>query len=126
VSIAVAFLQGIAGGVLVILFLVLIVGGLLLAAVLGRAFQREEPGRPEGRPRSSIFPARMLCAIGLSLAVVGVLSVDVATDVLGMILGAVGYYLGARVFGVVIVVLSTVTLFIGLLIGEGTIPITTR
>jgi hypothetical protein len=39
-----------------------------------------------------------------------------------MLLGAVGYYLGARVFGVIVIVLSTVTLFIGLLAGQGAIP----
>jgi hypothetical protein len=125
-SIAVAFLQGLAGGFLVVLFLVLVVGGLLLAAVLGRASQREEPGRPGRRPGSSLLPARILCATGLGFAVVGAFSISVAIDVLGMILGAVGYYLGARVFGVIIVILSTVALFIGLLTGEGTIPITTR
>ncbi len=124
-NIAVAFLQGLAGGFLVVLFLVLVVGGLLLAAVLGRASQREEPGRP-GRPGSSLLPARILCATGLGFAVVGAFSISVAIDILGMTLGAVGYYLGARVFGVVIVILSTVALFIGLLIGAGTVPITTR
>jgi hypothetical protein len=39
-----------------------------------------------------------------------------------MILGLVGYYMGARVFGVLVIVLSTITLFIGLLIGPGAIP----
>ena len=125
-NIAVAFLQGLAGGFLVVLFLVLVVGGLLLAAVLGRASRREEPGRPGRRPGGSLLPARILCATGLGFAVVGAFSISVAIDVLGMILGAVGYYLGARVFGVVIIVLSTVALFIGLLTGAGTIPITTR
>ena len=60
--------------------------------------------------------------IGLILAVVGVFFVSVATSVLGMLLGMVGYFLGARVFGAVVVLLSIATLFIGLLIGPLSIP----
>ncbi len=119
---AVALLQGIAGGFLVVLFFVLIAGALLLAAVLGRAFQREEPGRPGGRLGRSLLPARVLCAIGLGFAVVGAFFVSVGTDVVGMALGVVGYALGARVFGVIIIVLSTVTMFVGILAGQGAIP----
>jgi hypothetical protein len=58
----------------------------------------------------------------VSFAVVGAFFVEIATDILGMILGAVGYYLGSRVFGAVVIILSVVTLFIGLLAGQGVIP----
>ena len=74
------------------------------------------------RQEKSLFPARTLCVIGLGFAVVGAFFVSVATSVFGMVLGMVGYFLGARVFGTIVVVLSIATLFIGLLIGPAAIP----
>lgn len=121
-SLAVALLQGLAGGFLVVLFFVLLGGGLLLAAVFGRAFGRRGPDSPVGRLGRSLLPGRILCSVGLALAVTGAFFVDVGTDVVGMLLGATGYYLGARVFGTILIILSIVTLFIGLLAGQGAIP----
>ena len=60
--------------------------------------------------------------VGMSFAVVGVFLVSVATDVLGMVLGMLGYFLGARVFGTVVVILSIATLLIGLLVGPAALP----
>ncbi len=74
------------------------------------------------RQERSLFPARALCVLGLGSAVVGAFFVSLATNVLGMILGMVGYFLGARVFGTVVVILSIATLFIGLLVGPLAIP----
>lgn len=74
------------------------------------------------RQERSLFPARALCVIGLGFAVAGAFFVSVATAVLGMTLGMVGYFLGARVFGTVVVILSIATLFIGLLVGPAAIP----
>jgi hypothetical protein len=122
VSIAVALLQGIAGGILVVIFFAVIGGGLLLSAVLGRASGGSSAARPPGEPEKSLLPARILCAIGLGFAVIGAFFISVGTNIVGMILGLVGYYMGARVFGVLVIVLSTITLFIGLLIGPGAIP----
>jgi hypothetical protein len=122
VSIAVALLQGIAGGILTVIFFAVIGGGLLLAAVLGRASGVSSAARPPGEPEKSLLPARILCAIGLGFAVIGAFFISVGTNIVGMILGLVGYYMGARVFGVLVIVLSTITLFIGLLIGPGAIP----
>lgn len=102
---------------LVILFFVVIGGGLLVVAVFGaRAAPNPEGG---GRPGRSLFPARALCVVGVGFAVVGAFFVSVATDVLGMVLGMVGYFLGARVLGTVVVILSIATLLIGLLVGPG-------
>ena len=117
-----ALLQGLAGGFLVVLFFVLLGGGLLLAGVLGRAFGSRGLDRPVGRFGRSLLPGRILCSVGLAFAVTGAFFVEVGTDVVGMLLGAVGYYLGARVFGVIVIVLSIITLFIGLLAGQGAIP----
>ena len=120
-SIAVALLQGALGGAfVVILFFILLGGGLLLVVVFGgRVSPTEGADRRLGR---SLFPARALCVVGVSFAVVGALFVEIATDVLGMILGALGYYLGSRVFGAVVIILSVITLFIGLFAGQGVIP----
>ena len=118
---SVALVQAVAGGFLLILVLALIIGGLITVAVFGRA----AGGRPDDRPagaRQGLILGRMLCAIGLGSAAIGALFVSVGTDVVGMVLGMMGYYLGARVFGVVLIVLSTITLFIGLLVGQGAIP----
>ena len=75
-----------------------------------------------GRQGRSLLPARILCGIGLGLAVVGAFFVSLATAVFGIILGMVGYFLGARVFGAVVVILSTAALFIGLLVGPAAVP----
>jgi hypothetical protein len=85
--------------------------GLLIVAVFSA--RRRERG---------VFPARALCVVGMSFAVVGVFFVSVATDVLGIVLGVVGYFLGARVFGAVVVILSIATLLIGLLVGPAALP----
>ncbi len=121
-SIYLALLQGLAGGILVVIFFVLLGGGLLLAAVFGRAFGSRGPDRPVGRFGRSLLPGRILCSVGLAFAVTGAFFVDIGTDVVGMLLGAIGYYLGSRVFGTLIIVLSLATLFIGLLAGQGAIP----
>lgn len=121
-SIAVALLQGIAGGILVVIFFGVVGGGVLLAAALGRASGGSSAARPPGEPERSLLPARILCATGLGFAVIGAFFISVGTNIVGMILGIVGYYLGARVFGVLVIVLSTVTLFIGLLFAPGALP----
>jgi len=91
--------------------LVLLGGGLLVVAVFGT--RRRERG---------MFPARALCVVGMSFAVIGAFFVSIATDVLGMVLGMVGYFMGARVLGVVVVILSIATLIIGLLVGPAALP----
>lgn len=121
-SVVVALMQGIAGGILAVVFFAVVGGGVLLSAVLGRTSGGSSAARPPGEPERSLLPARILCATGLGFAVIGAFFISVGTNIVGMILGLVGYYFGARVFGVLVIVLSTVTLFIGLLIGPGSIP----
>ena len=119
---SVALLQAVAGGFLIVLLLVLAVGGLAVVAVFGRAAGERPDDRSRVGARNGSIPGRILCAIGLGSAVMGAFFVSVGTDVMGMALGMMGYYLGARFFGVVVIVLSTITLFIGLLVGQGAIP----
>lgn len=118
----VALLQGVAGGFLVVLLIVLVGGGLLVAAVFGRAAGETLDDRPDVGARSGLIPGRILCVFGLGSAVIGAYFVSVGTDVVGMLLGMMGYYFGARVFGIVIIVLSTAALFVGLLVGQGAVP----
>lgn len=120
-SITFTLLQAIGGAFLVILFFVVLGGGLLLIAVIGGRAARS-PDHSGGERGRSLFPARALCVVGMSLAVVGAFFVSMATDVLGMVLGMAGYFLGARVLGAVVVALSFATLLIGLLVGPLAIP----
>lgn len=69
-----------------------------------------------------MLAGRILCAVGVASAVIGAFFVEVGTDIVGMILGATGYYLGARTFGIATMVLSTITFFVGLLAGQDVIP----
>lgn len=118
-----AFVQGgIGGAFLIVLFFVVTVGGLLLAVVLDRAVGGRTADHPGGGSGGKLLAGRILCATGLGLAVVGAFFVSVGTDILGMVLGATGYGLGTRIFGVVVIVLSTVTLFIGLVVGQDPMP----
>jgi hypothetical protein len=110
-STAPALLMALRGAFLVVLFFVVLGGGLFIVAVFGA--RRQERG---------LFPARALCVVGMSFAVVGPFFVSIATDVLGMVLGMVGYLLGARVLGTVVVILSIATLLVGLLVGPAALP----
>lgn len=66
---------------------------------------------------------RLLSGIALIFCVpVGALFVSIATGAVGIVLGITGYVLGARRLGALAVVLCTVAMFIGLLVGQGVIP----
>ena len=65
----------------------------------------------------------VLSAFALVFCVpVGILFVSVATGAVGIILGMVGYALGARRIGSVAVVLCAAVMFLGLLVGQGAMP----
>ncbi|MDP8948012.1 MAG: hypothetical protein M3N09_07940 [Actinomycetota bacterium] len=69
------------------------------------------------------FAGRALSVIALVFCVpVRILFVSVATGAVGIILGMVGYALGARRLGSLAVVLCTAAMFLGLLVGQGAIP----
>ena len=70
-----------------------------------------------------VLVGRVLSAIALIFCVpVGILFVSVATGAVGIVLGIVGYALGARRLGSVAVVLCTAAMFLGLLVGQGAMP----
>lgn len=53
---------------------------------------------------------------------VGMLFVSIATEAVGIVLGVVGYALGARRLGSLAVVLCTAAMFLGLLVAQGVVP----
>ena len=66
---------------------------------------------------------RLLSGFALVFCVpLGALFVSVATGAVGIVLGITGYVLGARMLGPLAVVLCTVAMFVGLLVGQGVIP----
>ena len=70
-----------------------------------------------------ILVGQILSLIAILFCVpVGILFVSIATGAVGIILGIVGYALGARRTGSVAVVLCTVAMFLGLLVGQGAMP----
>jgi hypothetical protein len=59
------------------------------------------------------------CAVGLVCALWGLLNISVAYEVLGIVLGVVGYALGARRLGTTTVVVSVVLLVVVLAAAQG-------
>ncbi len=66
---------------------------------------------------------RLLSGIAIVFCVpLGALFASIATGAVGVFLGIIGYALGARRLGTTAVVLCTVAMFVGLLIGQGVLP----
>ncbi len=77
----------------------------------------------EKKQRLGTFWGRTLAAVALVFCVpVGIYFVSIAMEFVGIVLGIVGYALGARRLGSLVVVLSTVAMFVGLLVAQGVIP----
>ena len=66
-----------------------------------------------------MFWGRVLCVLGIVLALIGALFVSIATEGIAIALGVAGYFLGARSLGITTIVLSVVGMFLGLLAGQG-------
>lgn len=76
----------------------------------------------EGASAARLLLARALCVVALGLVLFGAYFVSVATEVVALLLGAVGYLLGARRLGLVTLALAVVAAFVGLWWGAGRIP----
>jgi len=117
VSIGVALLQGALGGVFLIIVLIILVAGIVVAgAVFGGALSG---GGSEQESAPIIPPGTILAASGLALAVLGAFYASSGFNFLGIMLGALAYYRGARVLGGVVSVLSFATIFIGYTLSSG-------
>lgn len=76
----------------------------------------------QGTDQTKALFGRLLCGLGIALAVIGAFFVSIATNVLGIVLGMVGYVLGSRRLGTLTIILALVTLVGGLFLGQGVVP----
>jgi Ca2+/Na+ antiporter len=90
---------------------------------------QENPGRDKERKDAlKVLGGRFSCMVGILLGVGGIIlallgaSDDVSSGVLAMVLGVLGYSLGARRLGAATVVLGTVALFFVVAASTGLIP----
>jgi uncharacterized Tic20 family protein len=96
----------------------------------GQAGQDEQENSDKGKEKNQAkrLGGLISCVLGLLLAVGGIvgpflaLTEDVSPGVLAMVLGVLGYSLGARRFGAVTVVLGTIALFFVVAASTGLIP----
>lgn len=71
---------------------------------------------PRGASLASLTIGRVLAAVGLVIFIpAGVYLISIAMDSLGIVLGVVGFFLGARRLGTVTVVLGVCAMIFGLL-----------
>ena len=79
---------------------------------------------PEKSPEVlKLYAGRLLSIVALVFcAPIGALVVSRATGTVGIVMGITGYALGARRLGVLAIVLCTVAMFVGLLVGPGVVP----
>jgi len=110
-------LQGALGGALVVvLVFVLILTVLVVAAAFGGALGDRSGAEAT---QSILPPGTILAAVGLGCAVIGTFFASTGFNFLGILSGAIAYYRGARIFGIVVSILSLVTIFIGYYFGSG-------
>ncbi len=79
---------------------------------------------PESNPEVwKLNAGRLLSVVALVFCVpIGALFVSIATGAVGIFLGITGYALGARRLGPLAIVLCTVAMLVGLLVGPGVVP----
>jgi hypothetical protein len=85
---------------------------------------KESPGQtgPEEKTEGRASWGIAACILGVISAATGVFFIDFVFELLGIVLGATGYALGARRLGKATVVISTVLLLVFLAASQGVIP----
>ncbi len=83
---------------------------------------RENDERRKSRKRLGAFWGRVLCAVGIVLAIVGAFFVSIASEGIGIALGVAGYMLGVRALGVTTIVLCVAAAAVGLFVGPYAMP----
>lgn len=90
---------------------------------------RQGPGeRLKNETGAMLLGGRISATLGLLLAIGGVvgaflgIGAGVSAGAIGIVLGLIGYFLGARKFGLLVVFLSVGALFFGLAASQGLIP----
>ena len=85
--------------------------------------QRQTRGPADASDRGrGIFWGRVACVVGLISVLWGVLSLSIAYEALGILLGVGGYALGTHRLGIAMVVISVVMLIVVLAAHQGYIP----
>ncbi len=112
-------LQGALGGALVIIVgFALIVTAVVAAGAFGGALGgRGGAESGEAQTDRVVPPGTILAGVGMGLAVIGAFYPSLSFGFVGMALGAIAYYRGARILGGVVSVLSFIALFIGYFMG---------
>jgi hypothetical protein len=83
---------------------------------------------PEGAKQVKLLAGRICAVVGILFAVGGLIGPilaggsSVSAGVMGMILGILAYFLGARRIGTITVILSVAALFFGLAASQDLIP----
>lgn len=95
-------------------------GGPLARA--GAAIGAARPVSPSGAGTVAALFGALASTVGLVFAAVGAIGVDVSMEAAGIVLGVVGYALGARALGLITIVLSTLMLIVVVMIGMGELP----
>ena len=92
----------------------------------------DAPMEPErGEEQVKLLGGRIVSVLGLLLVLGGVVSVfvsqtaataDISTGAVGVLLGVVGYFLGARRLGLTVAILAVAAIFFSLAATQGIIP----
>jgi hypothetical protein len=97
----------------------------------GNSRQSGPGGDKQRKEAAKSFFARVVCVVGILLGLVGLITpfftgpattADVSIQAVGILLGIVGYYLGARRLAIVAVGLCIVAIFFGLAASQDLIP----
>ena len=118
---AIAFLlQGALGGALVLVLLFVgVVAVVVAAGVFGGAIggRGGAGGEDSSQTQGIVPPGTILAGVGMGLAVIGAFYPSISFGFVGIFMGAMAYYRGARVLGIAVSLLSFATLFIGYFMG---------
>ncbi len=113
-------LQGALGGALIVILLFVgVVAVVVAAGVFGGALggRGGTGGEDASQTQGIVPPGTILAGVGVGLAVIGAYSPSLGFGFVGMAVGAIAYYRGARVLGGVASVLSFIALFIAYYMG---------
>lgn len=96
----------------------------------GESHNREpESLEKEAQRASRVIPfvGRAVCGIGILMCIAvfvfgGVYTANVSAGALGIVLGIIGYFLGANRLGTATIIISIITIFYGLAAGQDLIP----
>jgi site-specific recombinase len=91
-------------------------------------YEQEDPGQNKGKNQAKRLGGRIACVLGILLGLGGIVGAllgateDISAGVLAIVVGVLGYSLGARRLGVATVVLGTVALFVVAAASTGLLP----